>query len=77
MKKIIVILLAFLASNSFAQQQKADTSTFILKGKLPYFQLMYKAVVSPDDVTPNQKRAVLKFIEELKPEKDSTSKVIK
>lgn len=76
MKKTITIAFILLATNSFAQQ-KVDTSNFILKGKLADFELMYKAVASPDDITPNQKRAVLKFIEGLKPEKDSTSKTKK
>lgn len=71
MKQIITIAFIFLATTSFAQQQRQDTSNFILKGKLADFELMYKAVASPDDVTPNQKRSVLKFIEGLKPEKDS------
>lgn len=76
MKKLIIALFLFATIQTLAQQ-KADTSTFILKGKITDFELMYRAVSSPDDVTPNQKRSVLKFIEGLKPEKDSTSKTKK
>ena len=74
MKQLLTIVFIFLASNSFAQQQKQDTSTFILKGKLADFEIMYKAVASPDDVTPNQKKEVLKFIEGIKPEKTDSTK---
>lgn len=76
MKKIIILLILIAPNVSFGQQ-KEDTSTYILKGRLSDFQLLYKSVTQPKDVTPNQQEAVADWIKTIKPEKpknDSTKK---
>lgn len=67
MKKIIFLLLFPILANA---QEKKDTSTYILKGKLEDFQLLYKTVKQPRDVTPNEQDAIAKWIEAIKPEKE-------
>ena len=72
MKKVIFLLFFPVFVNA-----QADTSNFILKGKVTDFQLLYRAVTQPRDVTPNQQEAIAKWIEGIKPEKqkaDTTSK---
>ena len=57
-------------------QAKKDT-IYVLKGLVSDWQLLYKAVTQPKDVTPNQQEAIAKWIEGIKPEKekaDTTSK---
>lgn len=42
---------------------------------MPDFSLLYKAVATPKDVTPNQQEAILKWIQTIrKPETDTTHK---
>lgn len=40
---------------------KRDTS-YVLKGKLSDFQILYTYLKSPGDVTPNQLNAILKWV---------------
>jgi hypothetical protein len=65
--KILFLLLIPILVNA---QEKKDTSIYILKGKIPDFQMLYKAVTQPRDVTPNQQEAIAKWIEGIKPEKE-------
>jgi hypothetical protein len=41
---------------------KTDSTTYVLFGRTPDFQLLYKAIVFPGDVTPNQSRALAEWI---------------
>lgn len=62
MKKTIMILCTMLSLTCVAQTKK-DTATYFMTGKLPSFDLLYKAIANPDDVTTNQKKSLLIWIE--------------
>lgn len=51
--------------DSAAKKEPVDT-TYILGGNFPDFQLLYKAVTSPNDVTPNQISALAAWIQKVK-----------
>lgn len=80
MKKLLfAIVLALTASASSAQsgkQKPATDSIFVLAGKLQDFQLLYRAVESPGDVTPNQSKAILDWIKGIRliPVSDTTKR---
>lgn len=40
---------------------KQDTA-YVLVGRIPDFQLLYRAIVSPGDVTPNQAKALAEWL---------------
>lgn len=71
MKKIILIAAVALSFNASAQKKdsvktaKAD-SVYVLVGSLPEFQLLYKSIVTPNDVTPNQLAAIAKWLQSIK-----------
>ena len=69
MKKVIIaVALLILSFASFAQKdsnkvnQQKDTLYYIV-GKMENFQLLYSALKSPGDVTPNQVSALLVWID--------------
>lgn len=70
MKKLILVIgILFLSASAFAQKkdsvvtkQPTDTLYYVV-GKIENFQLLYAAVKSPGDVTPNQVAALLVWIE--------------
>jgi len=49
----------------FSQKEKPKDTTYALVGKIGDFQLLYKAVSSPGDVTPNQITALLAWIQKV------------
>lgn len=50
-----ILLLLLISSVCFAQKpQPKDTANYFLVGKLADFQLLYKAVADPDNVTRKQ-----------------------
>jgi len=67
MKKTLVIAAILISSLAFGQKKDSikieKDTTYILQGKLQDFQLLYLAVTSPGDVTPNQQKAVAAWIE--------------
>ena len=68
MKKTIITLTILITSFfCFGQKQdvKPDTATYILIGKIGDFQLLYKALISAGDVTPNQFKALASWIEKI------------
>ena len=65
-RTIISITIIILSLNCFSQTQKADTSNYHLVGKLDDFKLVYAAIMQPDDVTANQKKAIAKWLETIK-----------
>lgn len=46
------------------EAEKMDT-TYVLRGDFPDFQLLYRAVKSPGDITPNQMSALAAWIEKV------------
>lgn len=49
--------------------QQKDTTTYVLKGTIEYYQLLYTALKSPIDVTPRQRDSILiRWVETIKPE---------
>jgi len=73
MKKSIIISVLILITgivNAQTQQPKNDT-TYVIKCKAQELQLLYLAVTSPKDVTPNQVEYLQKLIAAYKPEADS------
>lgn len=70
MKKAITVLVAMiLISLSVSAQQKAPTDTtkkqpepYFLMGTLEGFQLLFKAISSPDDVTKNESKILSDWI---------------
>ena len=73
MKKLLIIPFVLIVIGLSAQKKDSvniDTS-YILTGKLSDFRLLYAAVKTPRDVTPNQQDALAKWIEGIKPQIDS------
>ena len=82
MKKSILILLVLISGFVYGQNkapilnpQKPDTSVYYITGRLDDFKLLFNALQNHDDVTPNQIKALLLWINKLelikKPSKDS------
>lgn len=66
MKKTIITLTVLIASIAcFSQKEKQDTSTYVLIGKLPDFQLLFKAIATPDDITKNDAKALAAWIQKI------------
>ena len=70
MKKVITVLMIMFSLWATAQTKKpepvkqaADTSTYALVGKVDAFALLFKALATPGDVTPNQLNALLQWID--------------
>ena len=65
-KTVLFIAMAFVFSTSFAQTQPVDTTkkdpVQYLPGRESTFSLLYTALLSPDDITPNQKKALAEWI---------------
>jgi len=62
MKKIILaIFISLFSLISYAQKDTA----YALVGKLPEFNLLYLAIQSPGDVTPNQSKFLLEWLNKL------------
>jgi hypothetical protein len=64
MKKILIILTVIFASVVSFSQTK-DTANYVLVGKLSDFQLLFKYVTTPDDVTKNEARALAAWIQKI------------
>ena len=69
MKKLILLICISFSLNAGAQAPKkpaADTAkaqpNYFLIGLLPDFKLLFSAVATPGDITPNQKTALLDWI---------------
>lgn len=58
----IIMISAANAQTGNQNQQKQDTSTYALVGKMENFQLLYRALVNPGDVTPNQLKALSEWV---------------
>ena len=73
MKFITLILFVFLLSSTKAQskQQYTKDTSYVLKGKLEDFNLLYLALKTSRDITPNQSDYLDKFMHSLKPQIDS------
>jgi hypothetical protein len=75
MKKLLALILICGSLTSAAQTKdtsgkkakevKADTTDFVLLGKFQDFQLLFTAVVSPGDVTPNQIQALAAWVRKI------------
>lgn len=73
MKKTITTIIICLSmtmafgqtKESAVKKEPVDT-TYILGGNFPDFQLLYKAVISPGDVTPNEMKALAAWIQKVK-----------
>lgn len=72
MRKLITILLIAISFNATAQKKPdatpvakpaVDTATYALLGKADAFTLLFKALATPGDVTPNQLNALLVWID--------------
>lgn len=70
MKKAITVLLIMFSISAAAQTKKpepvtqvVDTATYFLVGKVDAFTLLFKALATPGDVTPNQVNALLQWID--------------
>ena len=66
MKKVIIaVALSILSFTSFAQKDsvKVKDTLYYIVGKMENFQLIYGALKSPGDVTPNQINALLVWID--------------
>lgn len=66
MKKVLTILAVFLAALA-AQAQKKDSlakadTLYFIKGTNQEFALLYTAIVSPDDVTVNQRKYLVEWL---------------
>ena len=72
--KQLLIILTILTSSFIVNAQKRDT-VYVLNGYIKDFQLLYSAVVTPKDVTPNQVEAILRWIESIKPIKPEIDSV--
>jgi hypothetical protein len=76
-KTLIAIALLLALSPVFAkpktEQPKNDT-TYYLLGRITDFQLLFRAVTTPGDVTPNQVKAIVEWISQIKalPPKEMT-----
>lgn len=74
MKQLFLIAAIIFSVTVNAQAKKDSTikkaapiadSTYVLGGKLQDFQLLFKAVTSPGDVTPNQISALTAWIQKI------------
>jgi len=71
MKTIFALLLLF----SFTANAQKDTATYVLKGSIEYFQLLYTAIKSPIDITPRQRDSILvRWVETVKVEEKKEPK---
>ena len=75
MKHILIfiffwILLTLTTKGQNKPQYQKDTS-YVLKGKLEDFNLLYLALKTSRDITPNQSDYLDKFMHSLKPQIDS------
>lgn len=67
MKKVLFVILLFAVTSAIGQS-KTDTTkqkqpdNYVLVGQVVDFQLLYKALNSPDDVSKNEVRALLAWI---------------
>lgn len=69
MKKSILVLLLLISGITYGQSKaplvkpaKPDTSLYFIAGNINDFKLLFAAVQSPNDVTPNQVKALLNWI---------------
>lgn len=69
MKKSILILLLLISGIAYGQNkspliqpQKPDTSLYFIAGNINDFKVLFTAIQSPGDVTPNQVKALLNWI---------------
>lgn len=74
MKKSILILLLLISIVGYGQNkapliqpQKPDTSLYFIVGNINDFKLLFAAIQSPNDVTPNQVKALLNWINKFEP----------
>ena len=79
MKQVLIIAAIIFSSVVNGQTSKDTTSklkivapkyepkdtTYVLGGNIPDFQLLYKAVTSPNDVTPNEMKALAAWIQKV------------
>lgn len=63
MKKTIMITFTMLSLTCAAQQKQTNDTTYFLAGKITSFQLLYAAIANPDDVTTNQKKKLLDWLD--------------
>ena len=71
MKKIVLAILIFTSATCYGQSKKDTTktkvdSTYSLEGVMQEFQLLYTSIVSPDDITVNQKKYLIAWLQKLK-----------
>lgn len=69
-KTILLIAIILISVVSFSQTEKskpAKDTTYYILGTMPDFTLLYRAITSPGDITPNQLQALAKWIQSLKP----------
>lgn len=64
MRKIILSFFILTATLANAQQPK-DTASYVLIGKFQDFELLFKSVLTPGDVTPNQQKALAEWIKSI------------
>lgn len=66
--KLSILIAAFLISLSSRAQSDTTRkdSSYVLTGKLTDFQLLYAAINSPGDVTPNQIKYLSTWLQTLK-----------
>lgn len=71
--KQLLLIASILFSVSVNAQAKKDTTvkkepmdtSYVLVGKFPDFQLLYKGITSPGDITPNQLSALAAWIQKI------------
>lgn len=72
MKRAITISLLIISLNVSGQEvrglpkqslPKADTVNYALVGKNEHFILLYKALITPGDVTPNQLNSLIEWVD--------------
>lgn len=78
--KQFIIAFALITITLTASAQKKDTIAkkepmFFLIGKLPDYELLLRAIVSPGDVTPNELRGLAQWINQIKPLPEEKQKV--
>jgi len=61
---IAAIIFSLSANAQTKEKPKADTN-YVMVGKFADFQLLYKALMSPGDVTPNQVNALAAWIQKI------------
>lgn len=69
MKKLIMIILVCISLSTSAQKTDSipkpisDTADCVLPGKLIAFKLLYKALTTPGDITFNQMKALIEWVD--------------